>query len=130
MGAERAQLEIRRFRPGDYIRAGTRSGSMRLDVTLCLGKRRRLRRVGAADVFAEARSADMPDGLLEGPEGIMPQEPLLRAPHLENALHIVLKDSKTEHLVEPLGATAAGSRWDIAMDLEVEGGSSSEDGEE
>lgn len=117
-GTRQPRPEVRRFRPGDYLRAGSRPTSMRLDVVLCLGAKRRWRRLGAADVFAEAKSAPA-GGLLEGPEGVLPLSPLLRAAPVANTLRVVLVDDKTEHLVEPVSAAAVASRWDVAMAFEV-----------
>lgn len=120
-----ARVDIRRFRIGDYVRARTvpKVGSMRLDTVLYFGPKRRWRRRGAGDVFVEARKGvERVAGLLDGPEGVLPRAPLMRSAPLANTLQVVLTDPKTEHLVEPVGNLAKGSRWDMAMEMEVEGG--------
>eukprot|EP00927_Polykrikos_kofoidii_P051843 TRINITY_DN45625_c0_g1_i1.p1 TRINITY_DN45625_c0_g1~~TRINITY_DN45625_c0_g1_i1.p1 ORF type:complete len:683 (+),score=85.45 TRINITY_DN45625_c0_g1_i1:69-2051(+) len=149
-GSTPMKAEARRFRPGiDYAhgRPGKLEGevcagecgidsaassvnsnssiggtepSAWVDTILCMGAKKRLRGCGGADVYAEAKSSNGSGGLLAGPEGILPPVPILRLSPAFNTLRVVFRDARTSHHVEPVSATSAASRWDVAFELEVE----------
>eukprot|EP00928_Gymnodinium_smaydae_P031621 TRINITY_DN23152_c0_g1_i1.p1 TRINITY_DN23152_c0_g1~~TRINITY_DN23152_c0_g1_i1.p1 ORF type:complete len:805 (+),score=171.10 TRINITY_DN23152_c0_g1_i1:46-2460(+) len=134
---------VRRFRPGlDYARESEPTGEAVLDVILTLGRKREWQEMGAADVWVDssrprssaAAGAAGAGGLLGGPEGALQQEdespPLLRLAPVANALRVVLRDRRTAHLVEPISTYAPGSRWDLALELAVEGVPSDSEEEE
>eukprot|EP00435_Cladocopium_sp_Y103_P038492 s1044_g10.t1 len=123
---------IRRFRPGlDYERP-TCTAQAQLDVVLAFeslpgtvrARRRRLRTLGGAEVYAERdageRTAEAA-GLLAGANGVpCAPEVLLRLPLANNVLRLVLRDAQTSHGTEPLASRSSSSRWEIRLALPTE----------
>ena len=87
-------------------------------------RRRRLRSLGGAEVYAERdageRTAEAA-GLLAGANGVpCAPEVLLRLPLANNILRLVLRDAQTSHGTEPLASRSSTSRWEIRLALPTE----------